>query len=145
MDDELVKEIDPDLGNFILNKIDEIICKYYDPGLDEEEIKKLSSELGRYYRYINRARYGAKDLQTVNPPAIVILVRICEIMNCNLEEAKKMSKRDIDQIFLMEEQKALCKEPSLIGLPDGKQQQPGVKRGTETTIYSGNSINKYVS
>lgn len=120
INDDIYDNIDPFLCFFISQKVDEIISKYYDAGLSEEESKKLATDCYNYYRAVEKYKRGDKNIRIPEPPAIVLIKKIAEVAHCSLDEAKLMPKRDIDSLLVSIEQEGICSEPSAIGLGKGK-------------------------
>jgi len=114
-----IDQLIPELATYILEKIDEVIFNSGNfSGLQKEEEKELGYECFKYYSALRKKAYGVKaDIPT--PPAIVVLKRICEMLKCTPDEARSISKRDLESLFIAEEQEYVCKDPRACGVdPD---------------------------
>lgn len=116
VDNDYIDELNVRLAGFVLQKIDEIISKYYTmDGISEKEAKDLSTDCYKYYSSIFRKQSGElEDVPT--PPSIIILKHVCDMFKCTPDVARTISKRDIDMINIAEEQQSLCRNPGMIGL-----------------------------
>ena len=139
MDRDLAENLHPSFAIFILNKIDDVIIKNYEGGLTGEEAKDLANDCYKYFSSLKKKQLGEEGIAVPEPPSIVILFRICEMLKCTLDEAKKMSKRDIDAIMVMREQENICSNPSLIGMSPSNS---GGKKQKFTQVFSGNGTRK---
>jgi len=141
IDRDMAENLHPSLAIFILGKIDDVIVKHYEGGLTNEEAKELANDCYKYFSALKKKQLGKEGVAVPEPPSIVILFRICEILKCTLDEAKKMSKRDIDSVMVMREQENICSDPSLIGMSPTKNNG---KKQTFTQVFSGNGTKRVV-
>ncbi len=114
--DTFIEELHPNLAAYFLSIINELIEREgcYD-GLTDDEERALSFECFKYYSAIKKKRSGRK-VKIPIPPAIVVLNRVCEMFNCTPDEARKISKRDLDQVFIANEQEYFCEDPKNVGM-----------------------------
>ena len=126
-------QINPDLGDFIVSKIDKLISKNVDFGLSSEESKQLKDDLFNYYRAVYRQMKGDSKIAVPDPPSVVLIHSICKMFHCLPEEAIKIPKRDIDMHFLMREMETHCQNPHNIGM------SPRVS-GKYDRVYSGHNM-----
>jgi hypothetical protein len=114
--DKFIEDLHPNLAAFFLNKINKLIeTEGCYEGLSDDEASSLSFECQKYYSAIKKRRAGRK-VEIPVPPAIIVLKRVCEMFNCTPDEARKISKRDLDEIFLANEQEYYCEDPRNVGL-----------------------------
>lgn len=117
---ENIENLHPNLANFFLKKINELIERENCfSGLTDEEERDLSFECFKYYSALRKKRLG-RQVKIPIPPAIVVLKRICEMFNCLPDEARKISKEDIDKVFIANEQEYYCEDPKNVGIVDKK-------------------------
>ena len=109
--------MDINFAEFILRKIEYVINKYYTgSGLTEEQEQKLELACFNYYKNLEKKRHG-KEVVIPPAPGVVSLLRVCEEFNCTPDKARKISKRDIDSIFIAKQQKNICEtKHDMIGL-----------------------------
>jgi len=116
VDSDFIYDLDPQLGHFLLRKIDEVINEFYSgSSLSEEEEKELANRCYKYYSAINKRGYG-KNVKVPPPPGVVLLMDICKKFNCTPDVARKISRKDIDMMQISQEQENLCAHPGMIGL-----------------------------
>lgn len=115
---KLIEHMDAPMAVFILNKIDEVIQKYYyNTGLSEDDKDKLVMDCFNYYRAKQKSRYDPYIL-VPSPPAIIVLMQLCERFTCVPMEARKIWKGDLDAMMIASEQENITKNPDNIGLSD---------------------------
>jgi hypothetical protein len=116
INDELINNMYPSLGNFILRCIDDVISVYYmGSGMSSEMEKQLAYDCYRYYSAIEKKRHG-KDVIIPPCPGVVMMLNICQMFDCTPDIARNISKKDIDMILIAKEQENLCKNnPDIIG------------------------------
>jgi len=114
---EIIEDLHPELASFFLTKINDLLHREgcFD-GLSEDEERDLSLECFKYYSAIKKRRSGRKNIDIPTPPAIIVLKRICEMFNCTPDEARKISKKDMDEIFIANEQEYFCEDPKNVGI-----------------------------
>jgi len=125
IDSDFIYDLDPQLGHFLLRKIDEVIDEFYSgSSLSEEEEKELANRCYKYYSAINKRGYG-KKVKIPPPPGVVLLREICQHFNCTPDVARRISRRDIDMMQIAKEQENLCSHPGMIGLGSNLKNKRG--------------------
>lgn len=114
--EETIGDLHCNLANFFLIKIAELVEKSgCTSSSTEEEERQLSLDCFKYYSAIKKKRAGRR-VEIPTPPAIVVLRRICEMFHCLPDEARTISKDDIDKVFLASEQEFYCEDPKNVGM-----------------------------
>ncbi len=115
IDDQAVDSMVPQLANFILRKIDNILeIDYRDDSLTRDEARELSFEI---YKYLSkkRDRENGKFAVVPPPPSSLIIYQLCEKYNILPDEARKISLRDLEIMNLVAEQQDIINNPMKYG------------------------------
>lgn len=115
---KFIENLDPSLGSFLTEKIDDLIDEFVGDGLSKEEQKDLSYECFNYFSAVEKVRSGKENVDIPPTPECVLLERICKEFNCTPNIARQMSKRDIEMFLIMREQENICKNPIIAGRVD---------------------------
>lgn len=126
---ELIDNMYPNLANFIILRINEVIGKYYSGmGLTKEREDQLKYKCFNYYKAVNRKEMGYQGIIVPPPPGAVLLASVCEMFQCTPTEARRINKKDLDYIMLAKSQESFCSNPDNIGGTSEKIKQNGKHR-----------------
>lgn len=142
INNELVERMDVDLSRFILLKIDEVIDDNPIISLEKDEGDRLAKDCYQYFSSLKKQKRDPK-IEIPEPPSIIILLRLSSMLNRSIEEIKRMDKRDIDSIMIMNQQEQITKNPAMIGEGTGG---PGAKAimkkggGNYDMVFTGHNV-----
>lgn len=139
---ELVECMDVDLSRFILQKIDEVIDENPIISLEKDEADKLSLDCYNYFAAEKKKKRDPK-VEIPEPPSIVILVRLSQLLKRSIEEVKKMDKRDIDSVMIMNQQENITRNPAMIGGGGGGPGHKALMKGGKfDMVFTGHNVIK---
>ena len=121
VDDDFVDNMHPELAVFLMKEItnESLDLGAYDSVTKEEE-RKLAYECYCYFSAIEKEERGINAITIPIPPAIIIVRAVCEMLGCTPEQARSISKKDIDSLFIANEQATNCQDPRVIGMAGQK-------------------------
>jgi len=117
VNDDFVNKLYPSLANYLLNHIDRIITnEQLEDGMNDDEKKELEWQVFHYFRNTKKRQAGIRGVLQPPTPSVVILKQICEMFHCTPDEARRISRRDLDALQIVSKQEEICQNPDLIGL-----------------------------
>ena len=115
VDDKVVDSMVPQLANFILEKIDNILeIDYKDQSLTRDEAREISHEIFKYLKK-KRDRDGGKLVTLPPPPSALVLYQLCEKYNILPDEARRINIRDLEIMNIVAEQTDIVNNPAKYG------------------------------